>query len=117
VLRPAQGVNLCGIVIDVNPVRQTRTGEWALLWTAGWWSSCAETLPRPIGDSTVSLVVTDPSNYKGTGDAENFVLTVFRAKEAELPLNVVPGTPILVRDVRVSVDPRRSKARGPSGPG
>jgi hypothetical protein len=47
-------------------------------------------------------------------DAENFVLTIFRSREAELPLNVVPGTPILVRDVKVSGQSCRSGPGGPS---
>jgi hypothetical protein len=51
----------------------------------------------------LSIVFTDPSVYKGEGAAaEDLVVGIFRKNAAELPVELVRGTPILFRTVKVS---------------
>jgi hypothetical protein len=51
----------------------------------------------------LSIVVSDPSVYKGAGaDAEDLVITIFRKKAADLPTALQRGMPVLIRDMKVS---------------
>jgi hypothetical protein len=47
-------------------------------------------------------VFTDPSAYKGEGaSAEDLVVSIFRKNASELPSDLVRGTPVLFRRVKV----------------
>ena len=49
------------------------------------------------------MVFTDPSVYKGEGAAaEDLVVSIFRKKVIELPVDLVRGMPILFRQIKVS---------------
>jgi hypothetical protein len=50
------------------------------------------------------VVFTDPSVYKGEGAAaEDLVVSIFRKKVSDLPVDLVRGTPILFRRIKVSL--------------
>jgi hypothetical protein len=49
------------------------------------------------------VVFTDPSVYKGEGAAaEDLVVSIFRKNASALPVELVRGTPILFRQVKVN---------------
>jgi hypothetical protein len=49
----------------------------------------------------MSVVIADPSSHTDGFGSNDFIVTVFRKTIAELPTAVSPGTPILIRGIKV----------------
>ncbi|ORY23800.1 hypothetical protein BCR39DRAFT_342435 [Naematelia encephala] len=71
------------------------------------------------GDYMMSVVIADPTTHDEGHASNDIVVTVFRKTEADLPVNVLPGTPILFRGLRISKfnDKPKGQAFTPAGTG
>ena len=49
----------------------------------------------------MSVVIADPSTHHEGRSSEDFVVTLFRSNESDLPRSISPGTPILFRGLKV----------------
>lgn len=47
-------------------------------------------------------MIVDPSTHVNGAEGEGMVIQIFRANEADLPMNLYPGRAILFRNLKVS---------------
>ena len=55
-----------------------------------------------ILDYHLNVVITDLTTHSGDQSDEALVITIFRAREEQLPIAAMVGCPILFRNIRVS---------------